>query len=254
MPRIGLGVWKIDDTRVFQTVSWALAARYRHIDTARAYGNEAGVGRGVHQSGLARNQLFLTTKLAISDIFKPEKAFEESLRKLRVDYVDLYLIHWPFFGWKRAWSALEKIYADGRAKAIGVSNFGIGHLRELKRRGGVMPMVNQIELSPFLNRQRLVAHCQSLGIVVEAYSPLTRGKRLADQVLADMARNYKKSPAQIMIRWGLQHDLVMIPKSTSESHIKDNIDVFDFEIEKKDMQKLDALNENYTTLPGWSRG
>ena len=254
IPRIGLGVWKIDDTTVEQAVLWALESGYRHIDTARAYGNEAGVGRAIRQSGISRDQIFITTKLAVNDFFRPEKAFQESMERLNMDYVDLYLLHWPFLNWKNAWKALEKIYKNGQAKSIGVSNFGIKQLEELKKLGGIKPLVNQVEISPFLSRTKLIEYCQSEGIVVEAYSPLTRGKKLNHPDLTSLAKKYDKSTAQISIRWGLQHGLVMLPKSATQSHIQSNINVFDFEIEPKDMDKLDLLNENYSALfPGWSR-
>jgi methylglyoxal/glyoxal reductase len=249
-----LGVWKIDNSRVDQVVVWAFKSGYRHIDTACAYRNETGVGQGIRQSGLSRQQVFITTKLAVQDFFKPETAFLESLNKLKTDYVDLYLLHWPFFNWKNAWKTLEEFYQSGRAKAIGVSNFGINQLQELKKLGGIKPLVNQVELSPFLFREKLIDYCQSEDIAVEAYSPLTRGKRINDPLLTEMSKSLQITPAQIMIRWGLQHNLIMLPKSETKSHIQSNFDVFDFEIDKKDMQKLDQLNENYSALiPGWSR-
>lgn len=254
IPRIGLGVWKIENSKVSQVVSLALETGYRHIDTACAYRNESGVGLGIRQSSLNRQDIFVTTKLAIQDFFKPEKAFSQSLDKLKMDYVDLYLLHWPFLNWKNAWKTLENIYKNGQAKAIGVSNFGIRQLEELKKIGGIKPMVNQVEISPFLFREKLIDYCQSEDIVVEAYSPLTRGKRIDDPTLIGIANSSGKTTAQIMIRWGLQHNLVMLPKSETKSHIQSNYDVFDFEIDKNDMQKLDNLNENYSALiPGWSR-
>lgn len=254
MPRLGLGVWKIANTKVSQAVVWALKAGYRHIDTATAYGNEVGVGKGIRESGIPRKEIFVTTKLQIYDLLKAESAFEKSLERLGLEYVDLYLIHWPFIGWKSAWTKLEKIYKDGKARAIGVSNFNISHLKELKTISNLTPMVNQVELSPFLQRRELNDFCQSQKIVVEAYSPLTHGKLLGNQTLLNIAKDYKKSPAQIMIRWGLQHNHVLIPKSEKENHIKSNIEVFDFEIDERDMRKLDALNENHSLFPLWSRG
>jgi methylglyoxal/glyoxal reductase len=254
MPRLGLGVWKIADEKVSEVVKWALEAGYRHVDTAQAYKNEEGVGRGIREGGGDRCKIFVTSKLLVFNYFMAEKAFEESLQKLKMDYIDLFLLHRPFWGWKNAWKVLEKFYKEGKIKAIGVSNFGIKELVDLKKMGGEMPLVNQIELSPFLNRQKTVQFCQNEGIVVEAYSPLTRGKRLDEPILADLASKYQKSVAQLMIRWGLQHDLVMLPKSENKSHIESNIEVFDFEIKEADMKKLDSLNENFTMLPGWSKG
>lgn len=254
MPRLGLGVWKIADEKVSEVVKWALKVGYRHIDTAEAYMNEEGVGRGIAESGIARDKIFVTSKLAVQNYFWAEKSFNESLKKLNFAYLDLFILHRAFFGWKGAWKVLEKFYKEGRIKAIGVSNFGIKELEELKKMGGEMPSVNQIELSPFLNREETVDYCKRQKIVVEAYSPLTRGKRINEPVLVNLAIKYQKTVAQLMIRWGLQHDLVMLPKSENKSHVESNIEVFDFEIIETDMKKLDSLNENFTMLPGWSKG
>jgi methylglyoxal/glyoxal reductase len=254
IPRIGLGVWKIDNTKVIQVVKWALQAGYRHIDTAKVYGNEAGVGQGIRESEIKRSEIFVTTKLSVFDIRRPELAFAESLARLELKYVDLYLIHWPFFGWKNAWKAMETFLQDGKAKAIGVSNFGIKQLEELQKISHVLPAVNQVEISPFLNRGKLVKYCKSRGIAVECYSPLTRGKRIGNLVLQKLAQVYQTSPAQIMIRWGLQHGLVVLPKSQTQTHSVSNLDVFKFHISDSDMQKLDSLNENFSLMPVWSRG
>jgi methylglyoxal/glyoxal reductase len=254
IPRVGLGVWKIDNTSVVQAVSEALKAGYRHIDTAKVYGNEMGVGQAIKASKLKRSQIFVTTKLAVNDIHNPVPAIEESLSKLGLDYVDLYLIHWPFLGWKSAWKHLEEFYRQGKAKAIGVSNFNIRQLREINKFGTVTPAVNQIEISPFLSRRKTIDYCQKEGIVVEAYSPLTRGKRLGDAVLSQVAAAYKKTPAQIMLRWGLQCGLVVLPKSANPEHINSNLNIFNFEISAEDIQKLNALNEESSQIPLWSRG
>jgi len=254
IPRVGLGVWQIENSEVGRAVSWALDYGYRHIDTARVYKNEEGVGKAIHESNLDRNQIFVTTKLAVNDFFRPEKAFSESLARLQLDCVDLYLLHWPFLNWKNAWKALENIYEAGKARAIGVSNFGIKELEALKKVGKIKPAINQVEISPFMARSNLLSYCQSENILVEAYSPLTRGKRLDNTTLETLGREYKKTPAQIMLRWGLQHDLIMLPKSETKSHIESNLDVFDFEIERSDMQRIDSLDENYTALATiWSR-
>ncbi|MFA5025296.1 MAG: aldo/keto reductase [Candidatus Shapirobacteria bacterium] len=254
MPRIGLGVWKIDNSKVSQVIKWALEAGYRHIDTAEAYMNEEGVGKGIRESGIPRSEIFVTSKLMIQNFFWAEKSFKESLRKLDLDYIDLFLLHRAFLGWKLAWKVLEKQYKEGKIKSIGVSNFGIKELKEMKKMGEILPMVNQVELSPFLNRQKLVDYCREEGIVVEAYSPLTRGKRLREAILIELALKYKKSVAQIMIRWGLQKDLVVLPKSENKDHIESNFEVFDFEIDELDIKKLDGMDENFSTLPGWSKG
>lgn len=255
IPRVGLGVWRIDNSMVSEVISWALDAGYRHVDTAKAYGNEEGVGKAINGSSLKREEIFVTTKLAATnDFFRAEKAFYESLHRLNMEYIDLYILHWPFLNWKNAWKTLEKIYKDGKVRAIGVSNFGIKQLEEFKKLGGMKPMINQVELSPFLNRKKLIEYCKSEGIVVEAYSPLTRGRRINDETISEIAKKYNKSNAQIMIRWGLQQDLIMLPKSTNKSHVESNIQVFDFEISEEDMEKIDSLNENYSALiPGWSR-
>jgi diketogulonate reductase-like aldo/keto reductase len=252
MPRLGLGVWQIGNNEVEAVVETALAAGYRLVDTAKIYGNEEGVGRAIGNSKIPRKEIFVTTKLWASDILQAKHGLEMSLKRLGLEYVDLYLIHWPFPLWKKAWRDLEGVFKEGKARAIGVSNFGTGQLEALKKMGGMVPAVDQIEISPFWYRKELVDYCQAEGIQVEAYSPLTRGRRLNDQTVSEMAEKYKKSAAQILIRWGLQHDLIEIPKSTKKEHIKDNIKVFDFEIGTEEMKKLDGLNENYSTSwTGW---
>lgn len=254
MPRLGIGVWKIENSKTSQVISWALKFGYRLIDTAKVYGNEDGVGHGIIKSGVPRKEIFVTTKLSIYDLLQPEKYFEESLEKLKLEYVDLYLIHHPFIGWQKAWKGLETIYKTGKARAIGVSNFNIEHLEELKKISNITPMVNEVELTPFLYRKELIDYCQGRGIAVDAYSPLSCGKYLDNSTILNIANGYHKSPAQIMIRWGLQHGLIIIPKSETESHIKENLNVFDFEIKKTDMEKLDMLNKNHSMMPLWSRG
>ena len=254
IPMVGIGVNNIENSKVSRVISWALKSGYRHIDTASAYENEEGVGRGIRESGFDRDQIFITTKLAANDFPRPEKAFSESLSKLHVEYIDLYLLHWPFVNWINAWSVLEDIYEEGRARAIGVSNFNIEQLEILKNKGRIKPVVNQIEVNPFVVKSKLIDYCQTEGIAVEAHSPLSRGKRLNDTLLETLAKGYGKTTAQIMIRWGLQRDFLMIPKSKKKSHLESNIDVFDFEIEKSDMQKIDSLNENNSpSIYVWGR-
>ena len=249
MPVLGLGVWNIPAGRATQaSVRSALDTGYRHIDTAKLYGNEADVAIAVQESGVPREDVFVTTKLWNTDHgYKGAiQAFEESLSRMRMDYVDLYLIHWPVRGPARieSWDALIDIYKAGKCRAIGVSNYMMNHLEEI-RGNPIVPTVNQIEFSPFLFQKEILEYCRQRGIVVEAYSPLTRGRRLNDRRLQAIAAKYGRSPAQILLRWGLQHGLVMIPKSSRPDHIRENANVFDFEIRAEDMAALDALDEQH---------
>ena len=273
IPQLGLGVWQ---TRAGVTceaaVLAALEAGYRHIDTAAFYGNEESVGAAIRMSGVSREQVFITTKLWNSDHGNPERALETSLRKLKLDYVDLYLIHYPVRERRQSWRSLETLRADGRARSIGVSNFTIRHLTELLGEAKTVPAVNQVEFHPYLYQRDLLDFCAGRGIVLEAYSPLTTGVQLKDPKLVAVARRYlkakarpvaprsrlrlaekfsrrseTKSTAQILIRWALQHGLVVIPKSANPRRIFENADIFDFEITAADMQLLDRLNENLRT-------
>lgn len=249
MPRLGLGVYKIPSGVVTeQAVVWALAAGYRLIDTASFYGNEVDVGLALKKSGLSRSEVWITTKLWPSNFLRPEKAFYRSLEKLGLDYLDLYLIHWPFPGSTRVWKILEKIYKKGDVKAIGVSNYSLKDLKKLLPATSVTPAVNQVEFSPFLYRRELLEYCREKGMVLEAYSPLTRGKKLENPIVEIVAKKYNKSVAQIMIRWALQHGLVVIPKSSNQSRIVENGAVFDFTMEEEDMLRLDSLDENFHAL------
>jgi diketogulonate reductase-like aldo/keto reductase len=251
IPRIGLGVWQSGGATK-SAVSAALAAGYRHVDTAAVYGNEALVGSAIAESGVPREQIFVTTKLWNADhgYDKALKAAETSLRRLKLEYVDLYLIHWPVAELRReSWRALEQLLADGRARAIGVSNYLSPHLKELADTAKVLPAVNQIELTPFLQRRETVALCRELGIVLEAYSPLTHGQRLDHAVLTEVAASVGKSAAQTLLRWGLQHDFVILPKSVKPARIVENADVFGFSLDAQAMARLDALEEGLVT--GW---
>jgi diketogulonate reductase-like aldo/keto reductase len=273
IPQLGLGVWQ---TRAGATceaaVLTALEAGYRHIDTASMYGNEESVGAAIRKSGIPREQIFVTTKLWNSDHGKPGRALEASLHKLKMDYVDLYLIHYPVRQRIQSWHALELLRERGKARSIGVSNFTINHLTELLRQTKTIPSVNQVEFHPYLYQRDLFEFCRRSGIVLEAYSPLTKGERLKDRKLVAIANKYPtsvregansqsrpsilgnfsrqlntKSTAQILIRWALQHGLVVIPKSANPKRIVENADVFDFEISPADMELLDGFNEDLRT-------
>jgi diketogulonate reductase-like aldo/keto reductase len=251
MPQVGLGVWQAGGATK-KAVLAALSAGYRHIDTAAVYGNEGAVGAALDESGIMRQELFVTTKLWNSDqgYDKALRAFDASLKRLRLDYVDLYLLHWPVAGQRlESWRALEQIHADGGARSIGVSNFMTGHLQELLGVAKVLPAVNQIELTPFLQRRDTVALCRELGIRLESYSPLTRGQRLGHPTLAAIAAEVKRSPAQVLLSWGLRHDFIILPKSVTPERIAENAALFDFELSASAMQRLDALEEGLVT--GW---
>lgn len=249
IPYLGLGVYltKAGDETI-NAVKWALQAGYRHIDTAKVYGNEKEVGIALKESGIPRSEVFITTKLWNTDhgLESALKAFDNSLEALGLEYIDLYLIHWP--GTQKrgeSWKALEKIYKEGRCRAIGVSNYTIRHLNELMSFCEIVPAVNQVEFSPFLYQKELLNYCYKNNLQLEAYSPLARARKLEDARLIEIAKMYSKTPAQILIRWSLQHNLVVIPKSARKERIIENADVFDFNISAQDMEKLDSMNENF---------
>ncbi len=248
MPILGLGVYQSPPGRVTRNaVNFALRIGYRHVDTARIYGNEADVGEAVRESGVPREDLFVTTKLWNSDqgYDSTLRACEASLKRLGLDYLDLYLVHFPVPDVrKESWRAMETLLKKGRCRAIGVSNFTIRHLEELIEESHVIQSVNQVEFHPFLYQKELLKYCQNRGIQVEAYSPLARGERLKHPRIISLATKYSKTPAQLMIRWGIQHGLVVIPKSTREERIRENSQVFDFDISDDDMRSLDSLNED----------
>ncbi|NHJ03545.1 MAG: aldo/keto reductase [Candidatus Heimdallarchaeota archaeon] len=251
IPILGLGTWHSRGEDLANAINWALEAGYRHIDTAMTYANERIIGRAIKKNKIKREETFLTTKLWIN-FFEPTKlknVFEKSLKNLNTDYIDLFLLHWPAEGYLSAWKELEKIYADGRARAIGVSNFKIHHLENLKTNFEITPVVNQIEFTPYLYDKEIYDYCKKHSIKIEAYSPLTRGEKLGDSNLISIAKRYNKSTAQILLRWGIQMGLIEIPKSTNEKRIIENIQIFDFEINKEDMNYLCNLNENLR-VPG----
>ena len=247
IPQVGLGVFQTPDgDTTVNAVQTALENGYRHIDTAMIYRNEASVGEGIRRAGLPRGDFFVTTKLWNDDIraHRGKDAFQESLDRLGLDYVDLYLIHWPADGWQQAWDDLQEIYASGRAKAIGVSNFRKHHIDELLANSDVLPAVDQIESSPQFTNHELIGQLRSKGIVAEAWSPLggTGGKLLGSPVLAEIGAKYGKSAAPVVIRWHIQRGVVVLPKTTHAERIKQNFDVFDFNLTSEDMTAITALN------------
>jgi Aldo/keto reductases, related to diketogulonate reductase len=249
MPKLGFGVFQTPEGKQTEdAVKWALEAGYRHIDTAMIYGNESSVGKAMEESGVPRKEIFLTTKLWNEDIRqgKTMQAFEESLEKLRTDYLDLYLIHWPADGFEKAWTEMEKIYSSGKAKAIGVSNFQPRHLEALEKISSLRPAVNQIESNPYFTNQDVIDYSNAKGISVTVWSPLggTGGNIIDDTTLKELSDKYKKSPAQVVIRWHLQRGLVVIPKSVHQNRIVSNFDVFDFELDQDDIVRINKLNRN----------
>ena len=251
MPVFGLGVWKMArgaETR--NAVRAALEAGYRLFDTASLYGNEADVGQAIRESGVPRSDVFVTTKLWNDDqgFDSALHAFERSQRRLAIGEVDLYLIHWPVPGRRlESWRALEKLHAEHKCKSIGVSNFTTEHLDELLKANRATPSVDQVEFSPFLFQRDLLDRCRSLRIQLEAYAPLTRGQRLADATVAGIAADHQRTPAQVVLRWALQHDVVVIPKSARPERIRENADVFGFSLSSAEMDRLDALSRDYHT-------
>ncbi|MCP1223716.1 aldo/keto reductase [Sebaldella sp. S0638] len=244
IPQIGFGTFRIPDDAVTQSVKYALNAGYRHIDTAAIYGNEKGVGLGIKESGVPRNEIFLTSKLWNEDqgYDSTLKAFDESLKKLGTDFLDLYLIHWPKDKNKESWKAMEKLYKDGRIKAIGVSNFKEHHLDDLLTEAEIVPMINQVELHPQFPQTELRNYCGKKGILVEAWGSLMQGQIFDKEIIKEIAEKHNKTVSQIGVRWAVQSGVVTIPKSTHEQRIKDNINVFDFELDNEDMKKIAELN------------
>ena len=257
MPWLGIGVFKVEEgPELVNAVKFAIKHGYRSIDTAAIYENEEGVGQaireGLDETGISREELFVTSKVWNSDLGYESTiaAYETSLKKLGLDYLDLYLIHWPVEGkYKEAWRALETLYKEGKVKAIGVSNFQIHHLEDLMKDAEIKPMVNQVEYHPRLTQKEVQAFCQEHGIQLEAWSPLMQGQLLDNPVLQEIAHTHNKTIAQVIIRWDLQNGVVTIPKSTKEHRIVENSAVFDFELTKEEMQRIDELNQNHRVGP-----
>ncbi len=247
MPQIGFGVWKIPFNQTAKVVTDAIKNHYRLIDTAKQYGNEEQVGQGIKDSGIERKQLFLTTKIFNGDqgdFDKLRNAFNEQLKKLGTDHVDLLLLHWPVFNkYIESWRALEAIYNDGQARAIGVCNFDVDHLQKLMDHANIMPMVNQIEFNPRIHQPDTVAFCQDNHIQLEAWSPLGNGQLLNSPVINKIAKEHGKSPAQVIIRWELQQGFIVIPKSIHEERMRENRDVYDFELDADEMEAIAMLDE-----------
>lgn len=248
IPLVGFGTYKSgNDEDTSEIVKNALEIGYRMIDTASFYGNEKGIGKGIKESKIDREEIFLVTKLWNEDhgYDSTIKAFNNSLKNLDVDYIDLYLIHWPNKLNAETWKAFEYLYSIGKVKAIGVCNFKINHLEELKKIATIMPMVNQVEMHPFSIKSEMIRYCKENDIQVIAWSPISRGRIFSNDLMINLAEKYNKTIAQVVLRWHIQRGVIPIPKSSNENRIKENIKVFDFEISTEDIIKIDLLNEGY---------
>ncbi|HJU03000.1 MAG TPA: aldo/keto reductase [Actinomycetes bacterium] len=242
IPLLALGVWQVPDgPECENAVRWALELGYRHIDTAQAYGNEASVGRALRDSGVPRDEVFLTTKFHPTRK-DPEAEVQRSLERLGVDQVDLYIIHWPAGGPTWAWPGMERARERGFARSIGVSNFSLAETDRLLAQVTTPPVINQVQFSPFEFRRRLLQGCEERGVVLEAYSPLGTGRHLGDRRVGQLAERVGRTPAQVLLRWALQRNLVVLPKSTHRERIAENAGVFDFTLSPEDMATLDALD------------
>lgn len=250
IPQLGFGIWRNKNRKeLINSINWAAEAGFRHIDGAQAYDNEEFLGEAVNKSKIPRKEWFITTKIMTSNMgmVTTTPSFDESLEKLQMDYVDLLLLHFPVTE-KRdpSWLRLEREIKEGRAKAIGVSNYTVKHLKEMER-FDIQPAVNQVEMSVFLQQPELVDYCKANGIVVEAYSPLAEGYHFDNPTLKELAKKYGKSVPQIMLRWGIDYGVVVLTKSTHEKRIYENADIFDFELSRQDMAKLKKLDREFRT-------
>ncbi|WP_283683761.1 aldo/keto reductase [Clostridium perfringens] len=258
MPRVGLGVFRVENSsELVNAVKVAIKNGYRSIDGAAIYGNEEAMGEGIREgikeAGISREDLFITSKVWNADLGYESTiaAYEASLKRLGVDYLDLYLIHWPVEGkYKEAWRALEYLYKEGRVKAIGVSNFQVHHLQDLLKDAEIKPVINQIELHPYLSQEKVREFCKENDIQVEAWSPLMAGNGLLENdILKAIAKKYNKTTAQVVLRWDLQNQVITIPKSTNEGRLVENIDIFGFNLSKDDMDRIDSLNKDLRVGP-----
>lgn len=253
MPILGLGIYKITDKKELENaVKWAVESGYRKFDTAQFYDNEKELGEAIKNSGLKREEAFITTKIWNTNqgYKSTRESFEESLKKLNMDYVDLLLIHWPGQNKERyldTWRALENIYQSKKARAIGVSNFEIKHLNDIFANCKEAPVINQIERHPNLNRNELIDFCKNHNMFVEAWSPLARGKLVKNETLKSIAKKYNKTVAQIILRWDIENKVVAIPKSVTKKRIEENINIFDFKLDAEDLKKIDSMNNNERT-------
>jgi diketogulonate reductase-like aldo/keto reductase len=255
IPIVGFGTWGLEDAE--EMIAYALESGYRHIDTAKIYGTEQAVGTAIADSGIPREEIFVTTKLWNDDqgYDTALEAIDESLDALGMDYVDLYLIHWPFTKEmkgenkrKETWRAMEEIYKMGKAKAIGVSNYKLEHLKEMENYAEIFPSVNEVEQHPLWVRADIMGYARANDMIVIDYSPLTRGRELEEETIERIAEEHSRSPAQILLRWGIQHGNVVIPKSADKAHIEENLQIFDFELSADEMNELDALNNDQSEI------